>query len=134
MRYMLTLLSALLLAGCSTRPVFVSEERHTKLQAGEPIRITFAADSPAPADAKRFAFTIRQIGVGSQKDLNNAIEEGKSNARDLGANHLHIAISEPEARRQKVEVSFFRVAGASGGNIEAAPEKRAPTIGAPTKR
>lgn len=98
----------LLLAGCSSRPVFVSDDRHAPLAATDQVRVTVAPDTPAP-QAKRFAFTIRQIGVGSQKDLNSAIDEGKRNARDLGANLIHLTISEPEARRQKVEVSFYRI-------------------------
>jgi hypothetical protein len=75
MKPFIILALSLLLAGCSTRPVFISDVDYPPLAKGTPVQVTFAADQPAPA-SKRFAFSIRQIGVGSQSDLNGAIESG----------------------------------------------------------
>lgn len=102
------------LTACTARPVYVTNDHYPPLTSDDVIEMTLAPDQPAP-DAKRFALTIKQIGVGSQSDLRTAISDGFSNARSIGANHFHVTISEPEARRQKVEISFYRLDKPIGG-------------------
>jgi hypothetical protein len=104
-RHILILTCMIAFSGC-TRPLYVNADRYPALTSTETVTMTMSPDKPAPT-IPRFAMTIRQIGVGSQSDLNSAISQGISNARSIGANHIHVAISEPETRRQKVEISFF---------------------------